>query len=112
MTAATHNPTNQRRNQMKYLLTAAVLAFAAPAHAQYDGFCRDTAEFLEDAAESRDKGVAMYELFDIIGENMGENTELLKYTQDNVRLVYEFPALQPVVIKTLFIGTCMAEIGQ
>jgi hypothetical protein len=35
MTAATHNPANQRRNQMKYLLTAAaVLAFASPAHAE------------------------------------------------------------------------------
>jgi hypothetical protein len=34
MTAATHNPTNQRKNKMKYLLTAAVLALAAPAHAE------------------------------------------------------------------------------
>ena len=34
MTTAAHNPTNQRKNQMKYLLTAAVLAFAAPAHAE------------------------------------------------------------------------------
>ena len=34
MTTASHNPTNQRKSKMKYLLTAAVLAFAAPAHAE------------------------------------------------------------------------------
>jgi len=104
--------TNQRRNQMKYLLTAAVLAFAAPAHAQYDGFCRDAAELLESAAEARDSGVPMSALFNVMDETMGESPDLLKYTQENVRLIYEQPSLSPVVIKSLFIEACMSEIGQ
>ena len=112
MTAATHNPTNQGRNQMKYLLTAAVLAFAAPAHAEYDGFCRDAAELLESAAEARDNGVPMSALFNIMDETMADSPDLLKFTQESVRHVYEQPSLSPVVVKSLFIGVCMSEIGQ
>jgi hypothetical protein len=97
---------------MKYLLTAAVLAFAAPAHAEYDGFCRDAAELVESAAEARDKGVPMSALFNVMDETMADTPNLLKYTQENVRVIYEQPSLSPVVIKSIFIGVCMSEIGQ
>ena len=54
----------------------------------------------------------MSALFNVMDETMADTPNLLKYTQENVRVIYEQPSLSPVVIKSIFIGVCMSEIGQ
>ena len=96
MTTASHNPTNQRRNKMKYLLTAAVLAFAAPAHAetataQPEDFCQMIGGMAEAIMSIRQSGTQLSKLMTTFSNGGQFPAELNAVVQEMAIAAYQQP---------------------
>ena len=96
MTTATHNPTNQRRNQMKYFLTAAVLAFAAPAHAETapaepEDFCERIGGLAEAVMSARQRGVTLSQIMTKFDPNRegADSPEVDEIIRDMALIAYQ-----------------------
>ena len=95
---------------MKYLLTAAaVLAFASPASAFYDGFCESAKESMKISASLRDEGVPIKELLDIVHENFTDK-RIARYYEDAIVIIYDTPSLTPDEFQKIFLKTCLETV--
>jgi hypothetical protein len=98
MTTATHNPTNQRRNQMKHLLTAAVLAFASPAHAETATaderpleFCEMIGGWAQTVMETRQRGVVLSQVMVALGDDNASPEAAKVVVRDMALHAYQQP---------------------